>query len=238
MFKNLWVNLSRNQKIGIMIVLQVVFLGLIAGVVNQAMQPPENVEVVNESETRVPEDRWNGIKNEIWHLVENNVSDLTKANIDDAVIRDGTYEESFENDITTATFLLDIDSLRQTYKVTVSWSDKVELYDAVEINCPPKDQMKYPETVCYGMYNNTYSLDLYLPYAEYPDNNNSEETEPVAPNYIIHGDEDARIIEITVSACDAERYKKEAMGYLSSTPIKISGYLINYEVNNVNVKCQ
>lgn len=237
MFESLKQNLSKKQKIGIIIVLQVVFIGLVVGVVNWAMQPRENVAVTNENVTPIPDANWRGIKNELWDLIEQNVPGLDESVVDDATIREGTYEETFENDITTARFLLDIDSLKQTYAITVSWSDKVELHDAMQINCPPQSQMKYPETVCYGMYNNTYSLDLYLPYAVYPEESEESEAGPLAPNYIIHGDEEAGTIDIMVSVCDAEKFKKAALDYLKTTPINLSKYAINYEVNSVNTNC-
>ena len=235
MFGNLRQNLSKNQKIGIILVAQMVFIGLIVGVVNWAMQPRENVSVTNENTTPIPDANWRGVKNELWSLIEANVAGLKESDIDDATIRKGTYEETYENEITTAKFLLDIDSLKQTYAITVSWSNTVEIYDAIQINCPPLDQMKYPETVCYGMYNNTYSLDLYLPHAVYPEEDTS--VEPTAPNYIIQGDEEAKTIDVMVSACNVEKFKKEAMEYLKSTPIDLADYTINYEVNSINTNC-
>lgn len=239
MFKNVWQNMTKNQRIGAIVLLQLFFLAIVAGVIYWSFQPKENVEVVNENSTPIPSDYWKGVKQEVWNLLEKNVSNLTQSNIDDAVIREGTYSETYNNDIITATFLLDIESLRQTYAITVSWSKKVDVYDAIQINCPPRDQMLYPETICYGMYNNTYSLDLYLPYAVYPEGyDDDDDAGPVAPNYIIHGDEEAKTIDVTVSSCDVEKYKDEAMRYLDSTPIRLSQYQINFEVNDINVECQ
>lgn len=235
MFKNLMQNLSKNQKIGIAIIMQVIIIIVIVVCVKWAISPQPHVEIVNRNETSIPDDRWQGIKNEIWYLIQNNVSNVTRSDIDDAVIRDGTYEEITENEITTATFLLDIDSIKQTYYITVSWSDTVTIYDYMTVNCPPQNEMKYPDTVCYGMYNDTYSLDLYLPYAVY--SNSSDDDASVAPDYYISGDENAKTIDIMVSVCDAEKFKQEATDYLNSTPIKLSEYTISYEVNSIDVEC-
>ena len=234
MFKELRQNLTKNQKIGIMVVFQVIIILLLIACLQWGLAPESHVEIVNENDTAVPDERWQGIKNEMWYLIQNNVSDVERSDIDDVVIREGTYEESTENDITTATFLVDIDSLKQTYLITVAWSDKVELYDYMTVNCPPQNQMKYPETVCYGMYNNTYSLDLYLPYGVSP---SESEDVPTAPHYYITGDEDAKKIDIMVSVCDVDKYKKEAMDYLNSTPIKLSEYTISFEINSIDVEC-
>ena len=235
MFELLRQNLSRNQKIGLAVVFEVIFVVVVVALVNLALQPELNVAVTNEKETPIPEQQWEGVKKEVWHLVEDNVENATRANIDDAEIRDGTYEETTENNITTAQFLLDIDSIRQTYAVTVSWSDAVELHDYVAIDCPPVEKMKYEDAVCYGMYNNTYSLDLYLPYIKKGEVQNPEE--PNAPLYMITGSENDKTIDVMVSVCDVEKYKKEAMDYLESTPIKLSEYTINYRMNEVDVNC-
>ncbi len=239
MFQTLRQNLTKNQKIGIIVIIQIIIIMLIVVWVNIAIQPKAHVEVVNENETNIPDSNWRGLENELWNLIQNNVSDVTQSDVDDVVIRDGTYEETTNNDITTARFLIDIDSLKQTYSVVISWSNSVELYDALSIDCPPIDQMKYPETVCYGMYNNTYSLDLYLPHAVYPEgyNPNADDAYPLAPNYIIHGDEDTKTIDIEVSACDPDKFKGEALEYLSTTPINLSDYTVNYNINNTDTGC-
>lgn len=237
MFKDLMENLSRNQKIGIMVVLQAIIIVVIVVCVNMAMAPRDYVGIVNENEAAIPDERWEGIKNELWYLIAANVDGADKSDIDDAEVREGTYEETVEGDITTARFLLDIDSLKQTYAVTVSWSDEVELSDSLAIDCPRASEMKYPETVCYGMFNDSYSLDLYLPYEAYPAGYENEDDEPLAPNYSISDDQYEKKIDIMVSACDAEKYKKEALDYLNSVPIDLNSYSINYEINSINVNC-
>lgn len=236
MFENLKNNLSKGQKTGIILIIEAIFVAVVIFLVHSALQPELNVEVANQNETPIPTEQWNGVKKQIWHLIEDNVDGVTKTNIDDAVIRDGTYEEETNNEITTAKFLLDIDSIKQTYAVTVSWSDTVELSDYVAVDCPSQDMMKYPDTVCYGMYNDTYSLDLYLPYLVRGEMNDSDV--PNSPLYLITGSEEEKTITVMVSVCDAEKYKKEAMNYLRSTPIKLSEYTIEYQINEVDVNCQ
>lgn len=224
MFKTLMQNLSRNQKIAIAVILQLILILIIATCINWAFQPKQYVSVENENSTSIPDANWNGIKNELWYLIQDNVENVSRADIDDAVVREGTYEEKTENDITTATFLLDIDSLKQTYFITTSWSDKVELSDAMSIDCPPIDQMKYPETECYGMYNNTHSLNLYLPHSIMAPHNNE------AVDIFIQGDESNHEISISVANCKPEELKRKAIEYLESTPIDLSKYKIVYDV--------
>lgn len=237
MFQNLSQNLTKNQKIGVVVVIQIIIILLIVVWANTLLQPRTHVDVVNEETTNIPDSDWQGVKDELWNLVQSNVAGVTQADVNDVVIREGTYTETTENEITTAKFLIDIDSLKQTYAVVVSWSDSVELYDSISIDCPTLDQMKYPETVCYGRTNNTYSLDLYLPHAVYPEGRNTDEGYPTAPNYIIHGDENTKTIDIEVSACDPDKFKSDALEYLGTTPINLTDYTVNYNINTVDVGC-
>ncbi|MBR3236327.1 hypothetical protein IKF92_01430 [Candidatus Saccharibacteria bacterium] len=172
------------------------------------------------------------ISDSIWELIEANIPNVDKNNIDDIVIREGTYEE-IENDdgSVSVNFIVDIDSLKQTYTVSTGWTkDKSTIYEVI-VDCPQQKLMKYPETVCQGTYNNTYSLDLYLPYVV------DSENEDATSNVYVYGNENDKTINVEVSACDPEKYKKMAMDYLESTPIKLSDYTINYEVSYTDIEC-
>ena len=85
-----------------------------------------------------------------------------------ADVRDGSYKETVSQGITTATFLVDIDDVKQTYIVTVSWSDgSVELSDAILISCPSESESKYPDSYCKGMYDNTDDVENRVKYSLY-----------------------------------------------------------------------
>ena len=57
MFKNLMQNLSKNQKIGIAIIMQVIIVIVIVVCVKWAISPQPHVEIVNRNETSIPDDR-------------------------------------------------------------------------------------------------------------------------------------------------------------------------------------
>lgn len=67
-----------------------------------------------------------------------------------AVIRDGSYSEDIEKNMTTAHFLVDIEELRYSFEVTISWpkvqSNSDDLY--VKIQCPYYTDVIYPDTQC------------------------------------------------------------------------------------------
>ena len=235
MFRNLVNNLSKGQKIGLAIIVQVIIIAILGTILNYSLAPRQYASIEDngtEKGVDLPEEAKNLVSDSIWLLMRAYVSDLNKNDINDIVIREGTYEESENEDGSfNVNFIVDIDSFKQTYTVSTGWTKNRDMIFDVAIDCPPKELMKYPDTVCYGTYNDTYSLDLYLPYMV------NSDYEDAAPNIYIDGSEVDKTIDVMVSVCDAEKFKKEAMDYLESTPIKLSEYTITYDVNDTDVIC-
>ena len=229
-------NLSKGQKIAAVMIIQTFIVVMLAFVLKTVLEkePIRSYDVSRDDEVikDIPAELADSFRRQLWSVASSVDNSLSQNELYYEV-REGTYEETEDSDgAKGAVFIVDIDSLKQSFVVSIAWNDKDDTIPAdILINCPPQDQMKYPETVCYGMYNNTYSLDLYLPYTEYPDNDG-------APNYMISGNDADKTIDIMVSACDTEKFKKQAMDYLKSTPIKLDEYTINYEVNSVDIECE
>lgn len=238
MFKNLMNNLSQKQKIGILVLGQVLVIIILVLIVQTFTSGREYVKIENTADNNVPENVKEYVADNIWEIIKSKVGNVERNDIDDVVIREGTYEETeAEDGSVRASFIVDIDSLKQSYRIDAGWSkDKSVVYE-VTVNCPPIDQMKYPETVCYGAYNNTYSLSLYLPYAVYPEGYDAENDEVMAPEIYITGDEDTKVIDVMISVCDVEALIKKADEYLDTLPIDLNNYMINYNINDVNVRC-
>ena len=238
MLRTFWNNLSKAQKIGFLMLVQLFVVVILVLLVQSFMKEKPYVEMENQSvsEYNIPKNAEEFIAENIWSIISSKVADVSKNDIKDVAIREGTYEETKNDDGTvSANFIVDIDSLKQTFTVGVGWSkDGKTVYEPI-IDCPPLELMKYPETVCYGAYHNTYSLDLYLPHLVYPEGRDG--SSPAAPNYMITGDQDAKTLNIMVSICDAEKFKKEAWDYLNTVPIDFSDYTVKYEENGINVRC-
>lgn len=92
-------------------------------------------------------------------------SDLSTLEFNDAVIRDGTYHERVNGNDGSASFIVDIDSVKQTYEVKIIDTDE-ELTDlAVQITCPHVSKSKYPDSVCEGIYGGTSKkVEKHIPY--------------------------------------------------------------------------
>ena len=250
MWRNMMGNMTREQKIMIVFVVQFVLIIAIVAILNFVLTSEKkhvfeetkdngNVSVLKD----VPSELKDSFEKQLWELVSEDENNSMANNLD-YVVREGTYEFKSDNRAYSATFLVDLESARQTYDVSISWSDEKSKHDLpseIVINCPPLDQMLYSDTVCRGMYNNTYSLDLYLPHADYSEKNNNEgdaeDDDLNIPNYIIHGNEQSKTINIEVSVCDIEGFQQKAMDYLQTIPIDLSGYTIENSVNYADPGC-
>lgn len=232
MFKTLWQNFSRSQKIIFLGVSQLVLIGLMVLLVIFLNQEKTHIVIQDDTELKaVPAAEMDSFKVILWNLISANVKDVDRSVIDDVKVRPGSYKVSTEEDITYTDFIIDIDSIKQTYTVAIQWSSKEQLPDGVIINCPTKAKMKYPETYCKGMYNDSYSFELYIPYYEHGKN------EGAAPIFSIEEEEETNSIVSYISVCDFDKYKKQAEAYLKSIPIDLSAYNFRTEVNGVDVEC-
>ena len=103
------------------------------------------------------------------------------------------------------------------------------------ITCPPMNNMKYSGVICYGMYDSTYSFNLYFPYEGYQKLNGEDYL-----SYTIDGDDSSKTITITSSVCDPEKYNAAALEYIQDeTPFYNNpNYKIQYEVNTVDEECE
>lgn len=240
MFRTLINNLTKNQKIAFAVVLQFVFIIALAMIARPFLAEKKHVELDSNTTNNLnlPAGVKDYVAENIWEVVKSNIPDAKDNSISDVAIREGSYTESKNEDGSIrADFLVDIDSLKQTYKVSTGWSANGRVVREVIVNCPLVSEMKYKDTVCRGMYNDSYSLDVYFPYEVYPERDESQAGESLAPNYILNVDEENKVITIMVSSCNVDRFKSDALNYLDTVPIDLSDYQLDVQINNVNVEC-
>lgn len=221
-----------KRKIIIILMIAMIGFVVVMVVVNRVIEERSQniiIENYNEYLSGAPNNYKKTLLSEVYRAIKDSLPlDVDEDTfVSDARIRDDSYEEIVEDDIVSASFLLDIDSLKMTYDVAFSWSkDKKEtLPDSVIVNCPPIYDMKYPETTCYGMYNETSSPELYLPYTTYKDDGTAKYQITITPELYF--------INIYTNACGntdlIEQYKKEALTWLQSTPIHYKNYSLYYD---------
>jgi uncharacterized protein YxeA len=151
-------NLTRRQRIAI-IVAGVVFILLIVGlIIFAATKTPQNqfgnfVKIQNYDDKikKSSPDVKDALQTYLYTVVKMNVaSDVNVSYIKDAYIRDSSDTASY-NDSTavySGTFIIDIASIKQSYyaQYAFSTSNTVDVGgNPVVISCLPKDELKYGE---------------------------------------------------------------------------------------------
>ena len=135
----------------VIIVISVVFI-----IRNNYLYQFEVVGVENYSD-KLPGEMKENLEKQLRGLLRAKF-DVGEDEIITAQMRGETYKQDSSNDVTTASFLLDIDDYQQTYNVVMSWSDKVVISDAILISCPEERLMKYPDAKCLSMYDTSQDL--------------------------------------------------------------------------------
>lgn len=225
MFRNIMQNLSTKQKLGIFVGFVVFAVLIVVGLINMINAKSNNevaISNLNEYASTAPRAYKEDLQSTLWFVL-NKRFDLPEGKVDkyDVTIRDGSYEEVVGYDTTVANFLVDVDSLQQTFAVTFSWPSKgkrTNIMERVVINCPKREEMKYPDSFCDGQYNNSTDINLYLPYIKY-DNNGS-------PLYQISYYDGW--IMVSLQTCGDEKltaqYRAEVDAWLKNTKIDLEKY--------------
>lgn len=83
-----------------------------------------------------------------------------------ALIRPSSFEKIEENEIKNYSFLVDVDELKVTYKVSFALVGDEGFYESPIVDCPAPELMKYPETYCKSEKTSmlTVTVGQYLPY--------------------------------------------------------------------------
>ena len=80
-------------------------------------------------------------------------------------IREDSFVSLTDQGRTTVSFLVDLDTYRQTFLVSYSFSDSAPLTspnttaNSILISCPSREKRKYSDSSCVGMYNTSASAD-------------------------------------------------------------------------------
>lgn len=225
MFRNVMQNLSTKQKLVLLVCFVVFVLLVIVGLINVFSLRSKDEVVISNLEnyaSAAPRAYKEDLQSTLWFVL-NKRFNLSEGKVSeyDVVIREGSYKESVGDDTTVAKFLVDVDALRQTFAVTFSWpsrGSRVNIMERAVINCPKREEMKYPDSFCDGQYNNSTDLDLYLPYTKYDANSN-----PLYQITYYDG-----WIMVSLQTCGDEKltaqYRAEVDAWLKDTKIDLEKY--------------
>jgi len=179
------------------------------------------------------------IETTLYSTVAFNVSDDEQIKaIDDAVIREASYNQSLNNRIYTTKFIVDIESIKQSYEIQDLYSnqdpEQSGLHDYTTLAlCLSTDKLKYGEFVCQDRISQEKGLTQSDPILQYLPVSTLEYTLRVDPT-----SKDLKLIaEISLSEIDyklgeeaaVEQYKLALNEWFLTKDLDISLYDIRYE---------
>ena len=131
----------------------------------------DKITIINRDElSKISDSDINNFRNELLILLRNYNAIGVDDEVSDVVIREGSEISSTNVDTDggywkETTFLIDIDSLKQTYTVKIIESDEKLDGITAQIYCPKLTESKYPESECRGIYySDNTSIEYRLPY--------------------------------------------------------------------------
>ena len=169
---------------------------------------PQSVDVINfDQVSNAPEIYKNGVQDMMGALIGKN-ENIPDDVLYKAVIRDGSYYEEKLSHATTSYFLVDVEELRYSFEVTVSWpSGELPNDDdlGIIIRCPYYTDVIYPETQCIAE-SPEAQIERYLP-----------------NNYVLAGGHRVHIdksyfggefqLLVQIDACKNQTLMEEALNY-------------------------
>ena len=166
------------------------------------------VDIVNysEIEKELPTDARDLLRNSLYDLLAAHFDVPNEANKVKAVVRIDTLEKSIAEGSTGVSFIMDIDEYRQTYDVMVSWFDDPDLPMNISVGCTRRDVAKFPEAMCYGMYDTSDSLELYLPYEW-----KTESGKEFLLEFGYYNEDGSEVVIAFVENCDKNGVKKDVI---------------------------
>lgn len=214
----------------------IIFISLVAiiSVVFVVNQKSNQIIIGNYDEytKSLPKDRRLAINTQLYNLIKSSSPDKD-IDINDAVIRKGSYTETFNEleNTYSSTFIIDISSIKQSYMVLFNWSKNTNVIlkgDNLKFSCLPKDKLIYGEFNCSEILKiPVISTDPILQYVPYTDDSSGIKYKISA--HINNGVlEYLSIFFNTCSSYSIEIYKKEALDWIRSKNLNPDDYTIKY----------
>lgn len=201
--KNNTINIKR-LAITIPVIALVVFLIIIL-IINLIPTDANRVAILNPEEIQsISGDMQKNIKIQLIKLLQEQNLITEKDTVNDVKIREGSFANitklTDSGNVKTSSFLIDIDSLHQTYRITAYEATNQVLPDlAVQITCPKTDEIVYSDSKCVGTYETGASVSHNIPYTA---------NLPSGEKYIIKSitstNKGEHILQIYLYSCDSK----------------------------------
>lgn len=227
-------------SVGLLFVAAVIFVIVLSLTTSQSSDKSGRIEITNFSKyvNNLPSSEKVTIEKDLYTTVSLNIG-TEKANlVDTAVIRDVSYQQRFDNKVYSTTFIVDIESIQQSYRVNNYYSKlsvkESGLFDYTNsVLCVNKDELKYKAFSCKDRISeesNVSSSDpilLYLPYStlryDLVIDSSSKDLRLIAKFNLTEAD-------YTIGEQKAiENYKGQLRDWFVSKDLNINNYSITYK---------
>lgn len=215
----IWRNLKVWQKTSLIVgILAIVAIITAIIIINVSSEPKVKIEFADKQD--IPAKELREIREYLVNVIESNTEKTSNSITYVGKARD--YNEEVVDDFTTATFIVDFDEIKQSYKVMVTWPDPNDGSPNIYISCP-LSETKYPGTPCTTETNDSSDLANYLPHSG---TLGSGEKYTVEDSY----DDGELYIEVKVNSCGNETILNEALSQAKEWMLSINIDPDNYRI--------
>jgi hypothetical protein len=184
----------------------------------------------------------NYIKHDLYTIVNLNTRPLVKNNsINDVLVRDKSFSQTYDtkSHVYTVHFIVDIKSLRQSYRVSYQWTTDDTRYGpnkaeyGTQVACLPVKELMYGDFHCKDariIENGTKNYDPILKLLPYYVPAKFKITHyQKSVNYVdLYVDAYPKATEVSVSQQDLNEYTKDIKAWLRQQNLDPDHYAINY----------
>ena len=171
------------------------------------------------------------VTNMLYKTIARNNPSLTSVPNSNAIVRQDSITENNDGATYSGSFLVDIEEIKQSYKIQYSWSKNnstVSSYDVV-VSCPTKNELIYGDFDCTDIVTEENAgIISYLPYSVQDDNKN-------VIYYARVNAKNITIIDAVANTCNrttATEYHNKLKQYFATIPEDyLKQYQINYSIN-------
>ena len=215
---------NKKSRLPIIIIASIVFVLIVvvlAVVILRIIDDKEKVYLVDDSNqlSEVPGQTRDSIERKLCLSLKDSFGLSDCAGVVGDVRADSLGYYYDDSGLLSVEFLLDVDSLERTYAIESWWSDFVEVPDDVSINCPKKEDSKYPGQECLANDTVYGPLDSYLPATLELDSG-----EEVTVLYSYYNDDGDTVLRIDVNNCGKQ-------SIIDSAKKAVEEWLVSNEFN-------
>lgn len=189
----------------------VISIGVLISRIKPAVPDYNPVEITNyEEATNAPSIQRTMISQHLYDLILE-AEGTSNLDLTSAKIREGSYRETKEDNVTRARYIIDIEPLHYSFEINTSWTGgRADSEDPdVSISCPHYIDVIYKDKKCIAE-TPEQQISRYLPYNEYMSNGEKFHVESrVYDNFQEHAGE--QYLAVIVPRCRDEAAKAEAL---------------------------